>query len=307
MRASIRLGLVSGLLVAGSALSVPAHAHPAATASTVHTSVLTGRATAVQPQTAVQPALQPQVVRTVATTVSLRASTQQAAVGTTFTLSGTVKPAKAGVVVQRQRLVNGRWTSLGSARTNAKGVWTMTVQAPRSPQTIVYRAVAPRTVKGTAASTRVTVKVVSKTAAVATPNPSPKPEPEPTSPPLPKFDAVGPGNRILGADIAHYQHPGGKPIDFKKMYRGGVRFVFIKASDGSALGHSNAEPWFARDRREAQAAGILTGFYHYGQIPDTDDRNVVIASARLQASLARTRLASVGGYGPMDLPYVLDW
>jgi GH25 family lysozyme M1 (1,4-beta-N-acetylmuramidase) len=41
----------------------------------------------------------------------------------------------------------------------------------------------------------------------------------------------GPGNRIHGADISRWQHPGGKPIDFTKMRAAGLDFVIIKASD----------------------------------------------------------------------------
>ena len=41
----------------------------------------------------------------------------------------------------------------------------------------------------------------------------------------------GPGNRIHGADISRWQHPGDKAIDFSKMRAAGLDFVMIKASD----------------------------------------------------------------------------
>ena len=124
--------------------------------------------------------------------------------------------------------------------------------------------------------------------------------------------AVGPGGRILGTDIARYQHPastlfpGGAPIDFTKMYGNGARFVFIKASDGHDLGHNNAEKWYAGDRTAAQAAGLYTGFYHFAYFPNSTNRDVIIADAYAQADKAVWRLASVGGYNTMDLPYALD-
>ena len=79
-----------------------------------------------------------------------------------------------------------------------------------------------------------------------------------TSTPTLVIAALGKGNRILGADIARYQHPvsqlfpDGAPIDFRKMFDGGVRFLYIKASDGRDPGHNNAERWYAADRRDAR-------------------------------------------------------
>ena len=46
-----------------------------------------------------------------------------------------------------------------------------------------------------------------------------------------KIGSFGPGNRIHGMDISRWQHPNDQPIDFKKMYDAGVRFVLIKGSD----------------------------------------------------------------------------
>ena len=243
-------------------------------------------------------------------------------VGQQFRLSGKVSPVRAGVVVQRQRLLNGSWQTLGSAKTNKKGVWTMTVTAPNTAQTIVYRVVAPRSKTAVVTSARVTVQVKAASAQPstsptpeATPAPTPTPTPTDTATatptPSPTIDALGLGGRILGTDISRWQHPGGQPIDFVKMYNAGARYVFIKASDGDAiegngLGHGNASVWFRVDRDAAQAAGLLTGFYHFAQLPSSNDPAVIIRSARLQADLAIGRLAQAGGYNAKDLPYVFD-
>ena len=42
---------------------------------------------------------------------------------------------------------------------------------------------------------------------------------------------IGPGDRLHGADVSRWQHPNGKPINFKKMHDAGLSFVMIKASD----------------------------------------------------------------------------
>ena len=124
--------------------------------------------------------------------------------------------------------------------------------------------------------------------------------------------SIGPGKRILGMDISRYQHPitntypNGAPINFNAMYKQGVRFLMIKASDGHDNGHLAAGPFFADDRAKAQAAGIYTGFYHYAYFPVSTVKADIIADAQAQADKAIARLASVGGYTAMDLPYALD-
>jgi lysozyme len=317
---------LTGALVV-SLVAIPAHAPAQAAPTTFFIQRQAGVPMITPAGVGTAPRTESAAVRALVSKVSLAASAQKVAVGKPFTLTGTVSPKKAGVVVQRQRLLNGKWTTLGSARTNAKGVWTMNLTAPNSAQTIVYRAVAPKSKSTVTTSSRLTVAVVKtvappKTEATPTPTPTPTPTdtpeptptdatPTPTPTPTVVIDAKGLGGRILGTDISRWQHPNGQPIDFNKMYAAGARYVFIKASDGDAiegsgLGHGNAAPWFATDRAAAQAAGILTGFYHFAQLPSSNDATVITRSARLQADLAISRLARVGGYGPMDLPYVFD-
>lgn len=117
---------------------------------------------------------------------------------------------------------------------------------------------------------------------------------------------AGPGNRIHGADISRWQHPGDKPINFAKMYAAGLRFVMIKASDSRQDSDRLALKYLPGDRNGAQAEGIFTGFYHYAVLPDVSTSSAVIKDARVQAQKAIWRLASLGGFNEMDLPYALD-
>lgn len=117
---------------------------------------------------------------------------------------------------------------------------------------------------------------------------------------------AGPGNRIHGADISRWQHPGDKPINFVKMHAAGLRFVMIKASDSREEADRLAVKYVATDRTGAQAAGIYTGFYHYAVLPDVTTNSAIMRDARVQAQKALWRLGSMGGYNEMDLPYALD-
>jgi lysozyme len=116
----------------------------------------------------------------------------------------------------------------------------------------------------------------------------------------------GPGSRIHGADISRWQHPNDKPINFKKMYSAGLRFVMIKASDSRQDSDRLAVKYLSSDRSGAQAAGIYTGFYHYAVLPDVTTSADVIKDANVQAQKAIWRLGSLGGFNEMDLPYALD-
>jgi GH25 family lysozyme M1 (1,4-beta-N-acetylmuramidase) len=61
----------------------------------------------------------------------------------------------------------------------------------------------------------------------------------------------GPGNRIHGADISRWQHPGDKAIDFSKMRAAGLDFVMIKASDSREDSDRMAVKWVGGDRASA--------------------------------------------------------
>ena len=116
----------------------------------------------------------------------------------------------------------------------------------------------------------------------------------------------GPGGRIHGADISRWQHPNDQPIDFKKMFDAGIRFVFIKGSDAQEAADIETMKWLIGDRNAAQAAGIYTGIYHYAYLPNSTDVDYVIRDAKAQAQKVIWRLASLGGYSERDLPIALD-
>lgn len=121
-----------------------------------------------------------------------------------------------------------------------------------------------------------------------------------------KVAALGPGSRIHGIDISRWQHPGNKPIDFKKMYKAGIRFVLIKGSDALDAADATALKYLKIDRTAAQAAGLYTGFYHYATLPDSVDPAFIVADANAQAQKIVWRLATIGGYSSKDLPVTLD-
>ena len=93
------------------------------------------------------------------------------------------------------------------------------------------------------------------------------------------------GYSVHGIDVSSYQ---GR-IDWPEVARNRVRFAFIKASEGGTLRDAR----FARNWREARAAGVLRGAYHYFQ-PNRD--------GQLQANL----FVRTVPLAPGDLPPVLD-
>lgn len=90
---------------------------------------------------------------------------------------------------------------------------------------------------------------------------------------------------IVGIDVSHHQGE----IDWMKMRAAGVRFVYIKATEGVTY----QDPAMQRHYIGAKRAGLKVGFYHYAR-PYNDPREEV------KNLLATTRLF------PHDLPYALD-
>ena len=120
------------------------------------------------------------------------------------------------------------------------------------------------------------------------------------------LSTTGPGNRIRGIDVSKWQHPKGKAIDFSKMANAGISFVMIKGGDGHDPSDATAYKYLKLDRPAAQAAGLYTGFYYYAYLPDSTNKDFVIADAQAQALKAVWRLSSIGGYTDKDLPIALD-
>ena len=68
-------------------------------------------------------------------------------------------------------------------------------------------------------------------------------------------------NALLGIDVSHYQGV----IDWPKVAAAGVKFAFIKATDGATV----ADPMAKTNASGAAAAGLPFGFYHFWR--PTDD------------------------------------
>ncbi len=93
------------------------------------------------------------------------------------------------------------------------------------------------------------------------------------------------GYAVHGIDVSSYQGL----IDWPEIARQQVRFAFIKATEGTTL----RDPRFDRNWREARAAGVVSGAYHYFQ-PERDGEQ--------QARLFIDTVPRQAG----DLPPVLD-
>ncbi len=117
---------------------------------------------------------------------------------------------------------------------------------------------------------------------------------------------VGPGARIAGIDISHWQHPGEAEIDFKQMYSAGLRFVMIKGGDAQTAADAMALKYLLIDRKAAQRALLYTGFYYYAYLPDSTDPAFIVKDATAQALKVIWRIGQVGGYNRRDLPVALD-
>lgn len=97
-----------------------------------------------------------------------------------------------------------------------------------------------------------------------------------------------------GPDVASYQHPDGRAINWSKVYASGKRFVFVKATEGTRY----RNPYFAGDWSGSHAAGLMHGAYHFAR-----------PSARADSAAAQARafVATAGkAHRKGDLPPTLD-
>lgn len=211
------------------------------------------------------------------------------------TFHGVVKPAVTGAEIRIQIELDGRWEdALISTKTHPLGTWKVSTIPSGTSNRATYRAQV--THGGRTFFTNSQTLAIKKVAQLS----------DPSSALSALLKSSGPGNRIFGSDVSRWQHPNDKPINFAKMYKAGMRFVMIKASDTRDDSDALAQKYLVMDRNAAQAAGLYTGFYHYATLPNTSSRKVVIADAKAQAQRAVWRLASIGGYNERDLPYALD-
>ncbi|MBM3720056.1 MAG: lysozyme M1 (1,4-beta-N-acetylmuramidase) [Actinobacteria bacterium] len=205
---------------------------------------------------------------------------------------GVVSPATGGATVRILQRVSDRWEPTGiSAKTTDLGTWKVRGSFPSVESEVGFRA---EIITSNNSFTTTARKLMI--------NPVANPE----DPNFSLISRSGPGSRIYGADVSRWQHPKDKAINFQKMFRAGMRFVMIKASDTRDDSDALARKYLVMDRHAAQAAGLYTGFYHYATLPNTESKKVIIADAKAQAQQAVWRLASVGGYTELDLPYALD-
>jgi lysozyme len=94
------------------------------------------------------------------------------------------------------------------------------------------------------------------------------------------------GPTTPGIDVSYYQ----ETIDWPRVRRAGIRFAFIRLSDGAQLRDAR----FATNWAEARRAGLVRGAYQFFR-PDQ--------SALAQADLM---IAAMHDRGPTDLPPVID-
>lgn len=207
--------------------------------------------------------------------------------GAAINIFGSIKPQsnRARIQMQIYNKKTKKWKRVARTRSNPDGTFVLSVAAPTKSDDYKYRIV---TTKGLSSNIKTDNFVIQV---------------------APLIEALGPGGRILGSDISRWQHPGNAPINFQQMYNSGVRFVFIKASDGLPTDFRDAHPvavrWSNEDVPAARAVGMLVGIYHFAWVPNIsgDELN---AEAIRQAELAIERLNALGGYRPGMLPLVLD-
>ena len=226
----------------------------------------------------------------VKTTTSFNVTTTPSAGESIVTFYGQVKPAaKAAITINSFNGVVWNKTSLKTT-SSSSGSWKITTVATAIKAEGQYQAIATVGRK----------KVTSKSANFKVNNSQTFVD-ENTL-----LAGYGPGGRIHGSDISRWQHPNDKPIDFKKKFDAGMRFVLIKGSDSTEAADIETMKWLIGDRNAAQAAGLYTGMYHFAYMPDSTDLAYIQRDAKAQAQKVIWRLASLGGYNDMDLPVALD-
>ena len=81
----------------------------------------------------------------------------------------------------------------------------------------------------------------------------------------PGADAA-PSGTYLGIDVSAHNHDGGLAIKWKSVRAAGVRFVFVKATEGSGRASAaSTNSWFKKDWDGAKSAGIARGAYHFAR------------------------------------------
>ena len=111
----------------------------------------------------------------------------------------------------------------------------------------------------------------------------------PPPPPTPKAH---------GIDISSWQHPGGRPIDWKLVAEDGVTFVMVKASQGDTY----VNPYLEEDVLGAHAEGLIVGAYHYF-VPGVD----ATKQADTFVGACVGHVLELGAYIDWEPPEMPDW
>lgn len=95
-----------------------------------------------------------------------------------------------------------------------------------------------------------------------------------------------------GIDVSRYQHPNGTSINWSQVKAQGIKYAFIKATEGS----SYTNTYFAGDWAATRSVGLYHGAYHFAR-----------PSIGTAAKQARYFISKAGPADqPGDLPPVLD-
>ncbi|MNW32456.1 Lysozyme M1 precursor [compost metagenome] len=97
-----------------------------------------------------------------------------------------------------------------------------------------------------------------------------------------------------GIDVSHHQGD----INFKKVAADSISFVFIKATQGKSFRSKT----FLKFVKDAKAAGLMIGAYHY-----IDDAAITPDLARKEAANFVSAIKDAGGASTFDLPPVMDY
>ena len=105
--------------------------------------------------------------------------------------------------------------------------------------------------------------------------------------------AAASAQSVTGADVSQWQGT----IDWNRVARSGIRFVFVKATEGTTF----TDPAFARNRDGARSAGLAVGFYHFAT-----PHGSTVALAQQDAAAQAAHFLAVYQARPTDLRPVLD-
>jgi GH25 family lysozyme M1 (1,4-beta-N-acetylmuramidase) len=83
------------------------------------------------------------------------------------------------------------------------------------------------------------------------------------APPLAVPAATPAGYPVAGIDVSSNDHSGGRTIDWAGQANAGVRFAYVKATEGSTY----VNPYFDSDYHTAKNQGLYVGAYHFAR-PD---------------------------------------